>query len=147
MFKVGGKEKTRGVPSTPPNRLLLRKEESAVKPIFYHYIHLKARYVLTVKLSRNHSISKNCSDFIHQVGSLGVCLFRGKGQDVKVPSTSETPQVLNKRQASPIVVTFTMIMARNEEHDLIHPHGNPRYPKNGAEGHDLTLNLGTREPC
>lgn len=77
----------------------------------------------------------------------GVCLFSGKGQDVKVPSTSGTPRVLNKCQASPIIVTFTMIMARNEEHDLIHPHGNHQYPKNGAEGHDLTLNLSPRGFC
>lgn len=76
----------------------------------------------------------------------GICLFRGKGQDVKVPSTSETPQVLNKCQASPIVPTFTMITARDEEHDLIHPRSNHHYPKNGMEGHDLTLNLSTREP-
>lgn len=75
MFKVEGKEKTRGVPSTLLNYLLLRKEESAVKSIFHQYIHLKPRYVLTVKLSRNHSISENCSDFIHKVGCLGsACL-------------------------------------------------------------------------
>lgn len=77
----------------------------------------------------------------------GVCLFSGKGQDVKVPSTSGTPRVLNKCQASPIIVTVTLMMARNEERGLIHPHGNHQYPKSGAEEQDLTLNLSPRGPC